>query len=74
MNNITLFCGIVMLVLTTILMITKIITGRALESRGHFVSLAEDPLFFWIFTVLNFIFLLMISIVMIFISFIPYVY
>jgi hypothetical protein len=69
MNTLILFCGIMMLALTLFLMSIKIKTGMALESRGHFVSLAEDPLSFWIFTLLNFIFLLLISLTMIFVSF-----
>jgi len=62
------FCSLMMLIITGILMASRIRTGRALEGQGHFVSISEDPFAFWLFTVLNFLFLIVISVTMMFLS------
>lgn len=54
-----------MLLITSILMVKRIRTGKALDVEGHFVAAMDNPFFFVIFTVLNFIFLLTISVLII---------
>jgi hypothetical protein len=62
------YCGLMMLLITCILMVQRIRTGKALDHEGHFVAAMDNPVYFVIFTVLNFIFLLFISAVMIVLS------
>ena len=57
-----------MLLITGILIVGRIRTGKALDYEGHFVAVMDSPFYFVIFTVFNFIFLLAISVAMIFIS------
>jgi len=68
MNLLTFYCGVVMLLITSVLMVGRIKTGKALDVEGHFVAAMDNPIYFVIFTVLNFIFLLTISVMMIFLS------
>jgi hypothetical protein len=68
MNLLTFYCGVLMLLITSILLIGRIRTGKAIDGEGHFVSAMDNPIYFFILTVFNFIFLLAISTVMIFLS------
>lgn len=68
MNLLTFYCGVLMLLITGILMIGKIRTGKAMDYEGHFIAETDNPIYFFILTVFNFVFFLAISAVMIFIS------
>jgi len=57
-----------MLLVTSILMVGRIRTHRAIDYEGHFIALMDNPVYFVIFTMFNFIFLLFLSISMIVLS------
>jgi len=54
-----------MFIITSVLMMARIRTGKALDAAGHAVALKENPLYFWLATIFNFTFLLSLSITMI---------
>jgi len=68
MNLLTLYCGLMMLVVTSFLMVGRIRTRKAINYEGHFVALMDNPITFVIYTIFNFIFLLFISVVLIVLS------
>jgi hypothetical protein len=68
MNILVFCCGLIMLVVTSVLMIGRIKTHKAIDYEGHFIALVDNPLTFVMYTVFNFIFLLFISILMIVLS------
>ena len=68
MNLLTLYCGLMMLLVTSILMVGRIKSRKAIDYEGHFVALMDNPIIFVVWTIFNFSFLIFISVALIALS------
>jgi hypothetical protein len=56
------YCGLLMFLITSIMAGHRIREGKALDAEGKPVTLSENPIYFWVCTIFNFIFFYFLSI------------